>query len=69
MPDNLLYILVNVSFYKWSGSIINRLFKRKIGLGSNEFINFTNNLEAFLCIRARAIILLPIYTKGLFKVL
>jgi len=66
MLNNLLYILVNISFYKWSNFIINWLLKKN-SLGSNKFINFTDNLKAFLCIGARAIILPLIYIKGLLK--
>jgi len=62
-------MLANVSFYKWGGFIINRLLRKKIGLESNEFINFVNNLKAFLRIGARAIIPPPIYTKELPRVL
>jgi len=69
MPDNLLYILVNINFYKWGGFIINWLSRKKISLESNEFINFANNLKAFLCIGARAIIPPLIYIKGLPRVL
>jgi len=69
MPDNLSHTLANISFYKWGGSIINRLFKKKISLRNNKFINFADDLKAFLCIGARAIIPPPIYTKGLFKTL
>jgi len=69
MLNNFSYILVNINFYRWGGSIINRLFRRKISLKSNKFINFVDNLKAFLRIGARAIIPPLIYTKGLLKVL
>jgi len=69
MPNNLSYTLVNISFYRWGSFIINWLLRKKISLRSNKFINFTNNLEAFLRTGARAIILLLIYTKGLPKAL
>jgi len=69
MPNNFLYTLVNISFYRWGGSITNRLFKRKISLKNNEFINFADDLEAFFHIRAKAIVLLLIYTKGLPRAL
>ena len=69
MPNNLLYVLANISFYKWGGFIINRLPRRKISPRNNKFINFVNDLEAFLYIGAKAIIPPPIYTKGLPKAL
>jgi len=69
MPNNFLYTLANISFYKWGDSIINWLLKRKIGPKSNKFINFANDLKAFLYIGAKAIILPLIYTKRLFKAL
>ena len=67
MPNNFLYVLINISFYRWGSFIINQLLKKKISPGSNKFINFADNLEAFLCIGARAIILPLIYIKGLPK--
>ena len=69
MLNNFLYALININFYRWGGSIINRLFRRKISLKSNKFINFANNLKAFLRIKARAIIPPLIYIKGLPKAL
>ena len=69
MPDNLPHTLANISFYRWGSSTTNQLAGRKIGLGSNKFVKFANNLKAFFCIGARAIIPPPIYTKGLPRAL
>jgi len=69
MPNNLLYTLANINLYKWDGFIINRLFKKKIGLKNNKFVNFINNLKTFLCTEAKAIIPPLIYTKGLPRAL
>jgi len=61
MPDNFLYILINISFYKWGGFIINWFLKKKFSLKNKKFINFINfinNLKAFFYINAKTIILL-----------
>ena len=60
-------MLANISFYRWGGSTTNQLTRRKIGLGSNKFVKFTDNLEAFLHTGTRAIMPPLIYTKGLPK--